>query len=176
MKVDLSLQFEHDLTLPAHPVKVFTGSALPLELVGIPDRIGGRAVEGVSVGVVNADGRSVQALCERRSLAWTATFAPSCFETYGYVQRGFKVYVSLGSDEVIVGGDLEVAAGSPQASAGSAQGFYQLAGGDVYRKSTVVDGVQHFVKEQMVYDGDIGWGLEWVGDFIQAADGTFKEV
>ena len=40
-------------------------------------------------------------------------------------------------------------------------------GGDVYHKSKVVNGVQHYKKEVISYDDDMGdWGASYVGDYI----------
>ena len=43
---------------------------------------------------------------------------------------------------------------------------YVVKGEDIYLKSRLVDGVQHFVKMAMEYDEDIGWGATWGGDYI----------
>lgn len=180
MKVDLSLQFAHDQTLPCMPVKVNTGSALPLELVGIPERLAGGVVDGVSVELVNADGEPLSAACEKVGEMWAVLFAPSNFANYGFVKLGFRAVVTVTRGElpsvgVSVGGDLEIVAASASATAGVPSSAYQVSGGDVYLKSRIVEGVQHYVRQSMVYDARIGWGAEWGGDYIKTADGGFVE-
>jgi Mn-containing catalase len=52
---------------------------------------------------------------------------------------------------------------------------YVVKGSDVYLKSEVVAEVQHYVKQVMSYDPEIGWGADWTGDYI-LADGEFIPV
>ena len=51
-----------------------------------------------------------------------------------------------------------------------------VKGSDVYVKSSVVGGVQHYVRQSMVYDEEMAaWGAEWVGDYVLEG-GEFREV
>lgn len=43
-----------------------------------------------------------------------------------------------------------------------------------YFKSYSRDGVQHYVRQVMSYDEEIGWGADWVGDYV-IVDGKFVE-
>ena len=179
MTIDLTLQMRHDPTLPTMPVKVNSGSALPIELVGIPGRISGGEVKAVTVEIVNADGQPISAACERVGETWAVLFAASNFERYGFVRFGFRVIAQVAAGDttfgVSCGGDFEVAASSPSAEPGNPTAGYQIAGDDIYQKSYVADGVQHYVKQSVVYDERVGWGAVWGGDYVKKADGTFEE-
>ncbi len=180
MKVDLSLQFLCDPTLPVMPVRVNTGSALALELVGVPRRHAGGEVAGVSVVVTNADGEPLSAVCAKVGDAWCVVFAAAGFANYGFVRHGFCAAVEVRradgtSAYLSICGDFEVVSASAAAQPGTPSSAYQVAGGDVYQKSAVVDGVQHYVRQSMVYNARVGWGATWGGDYIKTADGTFVE-
>lgn len=179
MKIHLKLQAEADQTLPPLPVKVYTGSALPLELVGIPEKMAGGEVLGVSVTVTNADGQPLTGECAKVGAEWYTLFAAAGFTNFGFVKQGVKFDVTVkradGSTAVVTIGvaDFEVKAASPSAVAGKPSSAYVVKGGDLYVRSEVRDGVQHYVKQSMSYDPEIGWGAEWVGDYILTADGEF---
>jgi len=178
MRVDLYLQFRRDLTLPAMPVRVNSGSALPLELYGIPAVVSGATVTGVSVQITNANSEPLTATCTKIGDAWVTLFASSGFVNYGTVKNGFKAMVTCRRQDGVsmtihICGDFEVVASSASAVPGSQSTAYQIAGGDVYKKTQVIGGVQHYIKEQMAYDADIGWGAEWVGDYVKSNDGQF---
>ncbi len=180
MKIDLSLQFRRDPTLPPMPVCVNTGSALPIELVGVPRRHAGGEIAGVSVIVTNADGEPLSAVCAKVGDAWCVVFAATGFTNYGFVRRGFCAVVDIRreggtSAGLTICGDLEVKPASAAAQPGNPSSAYQVSGGDVYLKSAVVADVQHYVKQSMVYDARVGWGATWGGDYIKTADGTFVE-
>lgn len=180
MKVDLTLQFGRDPTLPVMPVKVNTGSALALELVGVPRRHAGGEVSGVSVVVTNANGEPLSAVCAKVGDAWCVIFAASGFAEYGFVRRGFCAVVEIrraddSTASLTICGDFEVVSASAAAQPGNPSSAYQVSGGDVYLKSAVVADVQHYVKQSMVYDARVGWGATWGGDYIKTADGTFVE-
>lgn len=173
MKIDLTYQYEVCQSAPVLPIKFPTGSALPLELK-IPESLAGGSVESVEVTIVNADGESVTGAAVKSGGEWFVTFAPTCFLAYGYVCFGFKAtaYVSRPDGTrvgVSVVGDLEITQASASAQPGDPTAAYQEAGGDVYKKSYVDEsGVQHYVLEVLVHDPDIGWGLDWTGDYVKA--------
>lgn len=179
MKVLLKLQAEADQTLPLMPVKVYTGSALPLELVGIPNSMAGGEITGVSVEVTNADNQPLTGECVKVGADWYVLFAAAGFVSYGFVSKGLKVTATVkradgSTANVIIGvADFEAVAASASASAGVPSQGYIVKGGDLYVKSKVVDAIQHYVKQSMEYDPEIGWGANWGGDYVLSADGQF---
>lgn len=172
MKIDLTFHFQCCQSAPVMPIKVPTGSALPLELK-IPETLAGGCVESVEVTIVNADGESVRGAAVKSGSEWFITFAPTCFNTYGVVRFGFKATAFVARPDgalagVSVVGDLEITQASASAQPGDPSAVYQEAGGDVYKKSYVDEsGEQHYVLEVLVHDPDIGWGLDWTGDYIK---------
>ena len=179
MKVLLKLQAEADQTLPPLPVKVYTGSALPLELVGIPAKMAGGEVLGVSVTVTNADGQPLSGECAKVGAEWMTLFAAAGFTNYGFVKQGVKFDVAVeradGSTAVVTIGvaDFEIKAASPSAVAGKPSGAYVVKGEDIYFKTEMREGVQHWCKQSMKYDPRVGWGAVWGGDYILTADGRY---
>lgn len=169
---------------PAFPLKCanhFTGSALPIELCGIPFFYACSRVTGVSVTITNADGVELTGLCEKCGYEWRVLFAATNFVHYGFVKKGVKVVLSLeGSDgryhqTVLAVGDIEINASAAGAQPGDPSAHYATKDGDHYEKIDVRDGVQHYIKRVMVFDPDpaIGWGAKWEGDYILTADGNF---
>ncbi len=179
MKIKLNLQATVDQTLPPLPVKIFTGSALPLELEGIPGEWAGGEVVGVSVTVKNADGVDVAAECALVGNEWQCLFAGSNFPSWGFVENGVRITVAVKrSDDttayVIVGvADFDIKPATTSASPGTPGAMVAIKGGDVYLKTQVLDGVQHYTKQQMAFDSRVGWGATWTGDYILTADGDF---
>lgn len=182
MIVELDLQVKHGLALPAMPVSTVTDSALPLEIRGIPAWIAGNEVTGVSVTVTNANGVPATAPARNANGVWYVLFAASNFTAWGDVAKGVKFAAAVAhgdgssSEVVLAVADLSIVPSSPSAVKGGGDAAYVAKGSDVYLKSTVVDGVQHYVKQTMAYDPDIGWGAIWDGDYILSAEGEFVEV
>ena len=182
MKINLNIQMENKLTLPVMPIGIYTGSALPLEIVGIPAMMAGGSVTGVSVTVTNADGISVTGSASPVGGAWYALFAASNFANYGEVMAGVKIDATIerrdGTTAVVTVGvvDLEIKAASANATAGTPSNMVAVKGGDVYVKSQMVGGVQHYVRQVMSHDPEIGWGADWTGDYILGSNGEFVEV
>lgn len=182
MKINLNIQMENRLTLPVMPVGVYTGSALPLEIVGIPAMMAGGVVSGVSVTVTNADGIPVTGAAAAVGGTWMILFAASNFANYGYVIGGVKIDTTVarrdGTTAVITVGviDFEIKAASANATAGTPSNMVAVKGSDVYVKSRMVGGVQHYVKQEMSFDPEIGWGADWTGDYMLGSDGQFVEV
>lgn len=165
---------------PAYPpkcVNTYTGSALPLELIGVPFYHGGAAVTGVSVTLTNADGVELTGICEKRGYDWKVLFAASNFAHYGFVSKGVKITLTLagGHQTILAVGDLEIRAAAANAQPGDPSARYVTKDGDHYEKIDVRDGVQHYIKRVMVFDPDpaIGWGAKWEGDYILTDDGNF---
>ena len=182
MKINLNIQMENMLTLPVMPVGIYTGSALPLEIVGIPATMAGGVVSGVSVTVTNADGIPVTGAANAVGGSWMALFAASNFTSYGEVKYGVKIEVTVerrdGTTATITVGvaDLSIKAANANATPGTPVSHYAVKGGDLYIKTQVVEGVQHYTKQTMAHDAEIGWGAEWHGDYIMDASGNFVEV
>lgn len=172
MKINLTCNIETDLALRPLPVRMYSGSALPLELYGIPDSWCGGQVTAVSVAVTNADGQPLTAACTKVGDGWMALFAAGGFSRYGTVIKGVKVVVSIvRPDEtvaqvILAVSDLVIDAASATAEPGGDTGQFVIKGDDVYLKTTVIDGVQHFVRQEMVQNGKYGWAAEWTGDYI----------
>lgn len=178
MVVDL----RYNTKKPVLPLKcgtVFSGSALPVTLVGVPESRGGLRVCGVRVRVVNAAGMPVSAECFMQRGLWRCRFSAANFAVYGFVSQGMSVEFMLedGEVETVGVGDFEVVAANASAVKGEPSGVFMPKGDDVYFKSSVdEDGVQHYLKQKMVHDPDIGWGATWVGDYVLTAEGNFVEV
>ena len=182
MKINLNIQMENMLTLPVLPVGIYTGSALPLEIQGIPAMMAGGVVSGVSVTVTNADGVPVTGAAAVVGGVWMILFASSNFANYGDVMAGVKIDATIDRRDgtaatVTVGvADLEIKAASANATPGTPSNRYAVKGGDLYLKTQLVEGVQHYTKQTMAFDPEIGWGAEWSGDYILDASGNFVEV
>ena len=182
MKINLNIQMENMLTLPVMPVGIYTGSALPLEIVGIPALMAGGVVSGVNVTVTNADGIPVTGAASPCGGAWYALFAASNFANYGDVMAGIKIDATVerrdGTTAAVTVGvaDLKIKAASADATAGTPSNMVMVKGGDIYCKSQMVGGVQHYVKQTISHDPEIGWGADWTGDYILDASGNYVEV
>lgn len=169
------------LSSPALPLPVgytFTGSALPVALRGVPDTYCGAPVASVYVTVVNADGVPLRVPASRSELRgdWQVVVKSDVFQTYGYISFGVKIEFVLDLGEVttpvtVALGDLEVLKASPSAQPGTPDPVgtkliveYE---GAVYMATNFVDGVQHYVKQTLVYDDDMAaWGASWDGDYV----------
>ncbi len=163
-------------TDPLRPESVFTGSAYTAAVERVPDDIDGYRVTGVFVSVTNADGIAAVVPCRRRTNGiWSCTFAASNFANYGFVSKGLKVEL-VGVDEdgneqrwTRGVGDFEVVAGTASAVPGDPSSGAVTKGSDVYVRSRLVAGVQHFVRQVMYYDDEqSAWVADWQGDYILA--------
>ena len=169
MKLDLSYQALHDTTLPPMPVKTLTGSALPIEIAGVPASLAGEAVTGVTVSLTNADAVTLAKTASRQADGvWSAVFPASHFTAYGLVYRGCRISAVIDSGEVILAAaDVSIYPAVSDARAGDQTLGFQLRGDDHYVKSSVVDGVQHYKKQILSFDSEMyDWGLDWTGDYI----------
>lgn len=182
MIVNLEFQVKLGPALPAMPVSTVTGGALPLELRGIPAYLAGNEVTGVNVTVTNAQGVPATAPARRVGGAWHVLFAASNFTAWGDVAKGVRIHATVAhadgtSSEITVAmADLAIVPADASAVHGGGDAGYVAKGSDIYLKSQVVDGVQHYVKQVMAYDADIGWGAMWTGDYILSAEGEFVLV
>ena len=168
---------------PAIPLKCanhYTGSSLPIELVGVPGFFGGARVEGMKVRVTNPNGVEAEAPCDRCGSHWVVLFAATNFANYGFVSKGLRVTLVLKEDDgslhdsILAVGDLDVTAANANAHpAEPSAPFYVYKGGDLYVKSEVRDAVQHYVKQTMEYVEGMGWGANWTGDYLLSTDGEF---
>lgn len=181
MKIDLAKQIHIDPALPAGPLRGFTGSALLVELSGIPATLAGGAVEAVAVSLVTPDGLPLSANAEKAGDVWRALFAASNLTGYGWTRNGFKATATVRMEDgsahpcVLGVGNLGIDAGTPNAQPADPSRAYVTKGDEVYVKSRVVESVQHYVKQVMEYDADIGWGATWTGDYI-LVNGEFTEA
>jgi hypothetical protein len=171
MVIDLRLQAKGGEAMPLMPVKVYTASALPITLVGLPERIGSGSVAEVTITVVNADGLPITAPAVRDERGWSALFAASNFATYGRTRCGFKVVVTVVDgaarfDVVYAVADFMVVCSSDEAKPGEKNAGFLRKGDDVFLPTGEVDGVMRYVKQVMVYDGRVGWGASWEGDYV----------
>ena len=154
---------------PFVPVTVACGSARTIGVIGLKGRPGG-TVTGCRIRVTNADGVALTKECVKKGGIWVATFPASHFQNFGKVKHGVVVY-SVGKDEndddqvwIERVGDLRVMA----VDAASDPGVGMVR--DVYLKSNVVDGVQHYKREVLTYSDLQGeWGAEYVGDYVFVA-------
>ena len=176
MLINISYQVKYDMSLQPLPVKMNTGSALPLEIFGIPENLGGESVTGVTVIVTNPDGVSATGTAVKSGGWWCVKFAASLFTAYGTVLRGVKVVAATaGGSTVLALADLVVNAANANAIAGNPGAHYQTKGGDVYFKSEVVDEVQHYKRVTIGYNARLGvWGYnDPEGDYILDSNGDF---
>ena len=178
MILDCTDQLEISPALPLRRTVVYSGSALPIVVRGIP--VGCTAL---TVALTNADGNAVSVAADNSGGDWLAVFTPSCFPTYGYVENGVKVIASMpdcddNCHSVIVGvGDLDIIQASPETRPGDPRQYYQTKGGDIYVKSEIINGVQHYKALTIAYNSRLrGWGFaDPSGDYI-LVDGAFVEV
>ena len=182
MVINLSYQTALSPALPPQCAVVFVNSSLPLAFVGVPKEREDGEVTGLTVTITNPDAMPVTAPCEKVGDAWIIYFAPSCFPTYGFVEKGYKVVATiktkLGTSlpSTLAVGDVEVKSDSASAQPGDPSKSYQVKGADIYVKSTVVDEVQHYKKQTISYDAEMGaWGADWTGDYI-LVDGEFVDA
>ena len=131
--------------LPLKCGTVFSGSALPVTVIGAPEARGGLKVVGVRVRLTNAAGMPVSAECFMQRGMWRCRFSAANFSVYGFISQGMSVEFVLddGEIETIGVGDFEVVAANASAVKGEPSGVFMTKGADVYHKSEVVDGVQH---------------------------------
>ena len=179
MKIDLTPQIECQLTLPLCPVRTYTGSALPLELVGIPEKFAGGIVAIVRVTIVNADGVPTTGNAIRIRDEWHILFASSNFAAYGQVIKGVKIAVVVTRDDgtapsITVGvGDMIIDPATADAIPGDPISGLMHRGEDIYLPFETVSGVRHYKKQCIAYDPEMeGWGASWDGDYI-LVDGEF---
>lgn len=167
--------------LPFIPVTAMCGSARTIGVIGLPRQHGGVKLTSCRIRVTNADGETMTKQCAWKDGVWCATFPASHFSAYGAVKRGVVV-LGVGKDEngndqawILRVGDLKV-----QTADAAGRPGIPVPGGaakpGVYVESEVVDGVQHFKKERVVFDEVQGeWGAVWEGDYILTA-GEYVKV
>ena len=178
--IDVSDNINLSLTLPLRQVGVYTGSAAPIGICGIPAAFIGAPVSDVSLTLTNADGTAMTVPCVKSGNFWTALFAPSFFAAYGFISRGVKVVASVREGDatrtVIVGvGDLDIQPDTADVRRGDPDKTVQCKGDDIYLKTQIIDGVQHYKRMALVYDERVGWAFDRIGDYI-LVDGEFREV
>ena len=153
---------------PFLPVAVPCGSARTIQVAGKAARPG-VAVTGIRIRVTNTDGVALVKDCVYTGGVWSATFPASHFANYGTVKNGVAIFVvgkdENGDDQLWMQrvGDLRVF----QVSASETPGGTVETPKDVYHKSAIVDGVQHYKREVLTYsERQHAWGAEYVGDYV----------
>lgn len=182
MIINFDIQDDFGATMPLMPVRAFTGSSLSLEMA-FRAPVVGAAVTAVKVAITNANNTPATATATRLANGhWAVVFASSNFEEYGFVAKGvkFSATYKLGettySDQIIGIADLDIIASSANARPGDPDRSYVQKGDEVFVKSYMEDSVQHFVKQTMEYDEDMGaWGANWTGDYI-LVNGEFVDA
>ena len=153
---------------PFVPVTVPCGSSRTIGVTGLKSKFGVK-VTGCRIRVTNADGVALTKDCVKDGGAWCVTFPASHFQNYGSVKNGVVVFAvgkdESGNDQLWIErvGDLRV---SP-VDASSTPGGTVEQPRDVYHKSGIIDGVQHYKREVLTYsERQHAWGAEYVGDYV----------
>ena len=178
--IDVTNNVKISLALPLRRVGVYTGSALYVGIRGIPESFGGHPVGPITVTLTNADGTPVTAQCVKAGYIHVALFAASNFTAWGFISRGVKIVGVVqdgdASHNVTFGvGDLEIAPDSAEVRRGDPDRTVQGKGDDVYLKSEIVNGVQHYKRMAIVNNPRVGWAYGLVGDYI-LVDGEVREA
>ena len=158
---------------PFIPVSVAAGSARTLFVKGIPSRFG-LTVTGIRIRVTNCDGEQLTKDCVRTGDVWCATFPPSHFQRYGTVKNGVVVFFvgldETGAEQMWIQrvGDLRVTSLDESTDPGSVKQTPKA----VYIKTEMIDGVQHYKQEVLVWsERQQAWGADFVGDFVFVSGG-----
>ena len=153
---------------PFLPIAVPCGSARTIQVAGKAARPG-ITVTGIRIRVTNTDGVALSKDCVYTCGVWSATFPASHFGNYGTVKNGVAIFVvgkdENGDDQLWMQrvGDLRVL----QVGASETPGGTVETPKDVYHKSEIVDGVQHYKREVLTYsERQHAWGAEYVGDYV----------
>lgn len=152
---------------PIGPVVINAGSALPIDVVDAP-----AGALAVRVAITNADGQQFVLAAQKRGCVWRCVFPGSCFARSGRVSCGVQVIATIVGDEAITFvGDFEALAATPGVNPGTGP-----IGGDIYQRTRLVNGVQHYAKQVVAWDEDMAaWSADWVGDYI-IVGGVFVEA
>jgi hypothetical protein len=178
MTIDLKNNLAYSVALPVGPVRMFANSVLTLEVANAPATRNGKSVAAVEVAVTNADGVKNAANATKIGSSHFVRFAASCFAAYGEIENGVAVTLVYADEsrETVAAGSLRIAAADASTKPGDPTKSLVAKGDEVFVKSRVVDGVQHFVKQVMSYDADMeAWGADWTGDYV-LEDGDFVAV
>ena len=165
--------------MPLGDINVPLGSAATLKIVDVPGVIGLDAVEGVDVRCVNVSDMALTIAAEKDSNGdWCVTFPSTFFIRDGLVENGLQIEVKTGKEKYIAGvGSIAVGRYGAQVSRVGDGVAYSVKGDDIYVKTEIVDGVQHYAKQVVVWDADMNaYGATWTGDFILNSNGEFEEV
>ena len=159
--------------IPLKCAYLFADSSTAFAIVGVPSRRADGEVVGVALNLTNADGAPFSLPCVKgKRGAWLTSAAPSCFPSHGFVRNGMNVSATIRMDDgttlrAILGrGDVDIITVSADIPEGDPTKVFVVKGDDVYLRSEVVEGVQHYVKQEMEHDPEIGWGANWTGDYI----------
>lgn len=173
MKIDITKNLEYDTGYPIGPIKVYQGSLLSLEILGVPRMREGHRVTGVEVIVTNAEGETYRNPVETIGQWRVVRFPAEAFQTVGEVKEGVQIFFIYEDDtaEQVGSGQLLILDGEATWS----QGQYTVKGSDIFVRSEIKDGVQHYVIQTLAYDEEMkSWCAKWTGDYI-LVDGEFIE-
>lgn len=156
--------------LPFMPIGVPCGSARTIGVAGLKSRLGVK-VTGCRIRITNADGEAMVRDCKLDKGVWCVTFPASHFAHYGDVKRGVVIF-AVGQDEdgnetlwVERVGDLRVSA--VDASSVPGEPSEHEIGGEIYLKSKVIGGVQHYRRVVLEFSEKQGdYGFESTGDYV----------
>lgn len=170
------------------PVKIYTNCSVLLRLRGVPMVDSGATVTSVvgDIKLLNGQIQKRDFTWDNASRSWISSIFEGEFRSSGRVASGLVIKahgVESGWLErhtwVLGVADIEAydysdAAALPFDTPDMAS--YVQKNDDIYIKSEVIDGVQHYKKQVIVYDSDMeSWGAEWIGDYI-LENGVFVEV
>lgn len=120
MIINIGWSLKFDPTLQPLPVKVLTGEALLLDILGVPAQYAGESVIGVHVEVINPDNESAALEAVPVNGLWRAQFGESFFTSYGTVLRGVRITARTATTEApTIVADLEVKPSTPDANPGT---------------------------------------------------------
>ena len=160
---------------------LWAGSTNLVEVVGVPRRVAGMTVSGIAIELTNADGAVDVFVAEYIGGVWCARVPASFLATYGIVSGGvvLKILGEWNGEReavTVAQGSLCIRQSSADILPGNPTAAFVRRGDDVYKAADVVDGVQHYKLEKLVYSEEMGdWGLTWSGDYV-LENGVFVEV
>lgn len=181
MTISLKEQMKNP-SVPLQPVYTFADSSLPVAIVDVPFCREDGLVTGVWMTVTNADGMPCRAPALKCGPAWRVAFAPGVFDHVGFIARGVKIDLVLsdgdGHESLSTAGvgDIDIMPTATNVTPGDASRTFVLKGSDIYCKSEIIGDVQHYKKQAIVFDAEMGaWGAEWTGDYI-LNDGEYVDA
>jgi hypothetical protein len=184
-KIDVGYTSKHQGSyLP--PLRTISASAVTLLISNVPSRADGVNVSEVEVKAVNTKGEVCAIIAGKVGGSYVATLPAAFFAEAGIITSGL-VIIARGKDVLgavaqwILGvGDIDIVAlntGAVPLPEEININDFSKKGADVYVKSRIVAGVQHYCLQTIKYDEEMrAWGAVWSGDYILNDQGQFEEV